>query len=458
MLASNFTISYLKIRSYFFITFFSLSFCQYFIVPQRPIYDLLKWEEINSNQILIPKVGPLKNTDLASSYFSSFYYSDTMTNGVLTGEIFPEVNINNTDGIRLQLYGTVGITLSDRLIMQNEFEFDNKGINDPHFKGVERGLDNGWVGYLQHSSLTYNYLSGHFSIGRGNPYFYNMNESLLINPQFPPAEYLWWHHEVQWLQYDWGLLMLNEKETLNRFLTFHRYGIKKKNWRIGFTEAVMGTYDQWGPKEMGYIMPAAVHLETEENRGINANLMWLIDGMFKRKQWIFYGELLIDDFALDGQSPPQIAGSIGLGRKFENNTLINVEYIRINRWTGNYCDSLKRWAEMDIPIGHSLGSDAHQIKFSSYLPINNKLDLEIFINGIESGEGSGIDRLKAWPENVACDNNFGENESPQSYRDTSYYAGSTWHYLFKDNILANMDIGFRDKEVLWNLSISYNYQ
>ena len=100
-------------------------------------------------------------------------------------------------------------------------------------------------------------------------------------------------------------------------MTFHRYGVNRKKWRIGVSEAVLGTYENWGSEETGYLMPAAVLLETEENRGINANLMWLLDGMYKWKDWTFYGEFLIDDFALDVLSPPQIAGNIGLGKRIK---------------------------------------------------------------------------------------------------------------------------------------------
>ena len=194
-------------------TLFSISFCQSFIVSQRPIFNLLKWEEINSDQILIQKVGPLVNTTLTPSEITSFYYLDSKSKGILTGEIFPEFSINNSDGSRIRFYGSAVITLSERLTIQNEFEFDNKGENDPHFQGVERGFKNGLVGYLQHSSLTYNYLGGHLSIGRGNLYFFNMNETLLLNPNFPPAEYLWWKHEAQWFQFDWGVLLLNQEES-----------------------------------------------------------------------------------------------------------------------------------------------------------------------------------------------------------------------------------------------------
>ena len=398
----------------------------------------MKWEEINSNQILIHKVGPLINTDLKSSEITSFYFSDSKSNGIIKSEILPEISINNTDGSRLRLYGTAGINLSERLTIQNEFEFDNKGENDPNFQGFERV--SGWVGYLQHSSLTYNYSSGHLSLGRGNPYFFNMNESLLLNPYFPPAEYLWWQHEIEWFLYDWGILLLNEMDSFNRFLTFHRYSINKKNWRIGFTEAVMGTFENWGSEEMGYIMPAAVLLETEENRGINTNLMWLVDGMIKWKSWIFYGEYFIDDFALDGQSPPQIAGSFGLGKKFEK-VLIDVEYTRINRWTGNYCDSLKRWVEKDVPIGHSIGSDAHELLISSYIPFNNKLAIAMLINWLESG-----DPLGDWPTDVKCDTNFGYYSEPfPSASNITLSSEAVLYYLIQDWILAEIQISLAKK-------------
>ena len=436
-------------------TLFSISFCQSFIVSQRPIFNLLKWEEINSDQILIQKVGPLVNTTLNPSEITSFYYSDSKSKGILTGEIFPEFSINNVEGARIRFYGSAAITLNERLTIQNEFEFDNKGENDPHFQGVERGFKNGWVGYLQHSSLTYNYLKGHLSIGRGNPYFFNMNETLLLNPNFPPAEYLWWQHEIKWFQFDWGILLLNKIDPLNRFLTYHRYGITKQNWRIGFTEAVIGTYENWGASETGYIMPAAVLLETEENRGVNANLMWLLDGLIKWNNWTFYGEFLIDDYALDGLSPPQIAGSIGLGRKFDK-TLLNMEYTRINRWTGNYCDPYKIWAEKDVLIGHSMGSNAHQFLLNSYFPFNNRMAVELSIKWLEIGSGESIERLKEWPDDVECDNNFGNNEPAQSEINTTFGGEVILHYLFQPNLMVQVKFsGDKKRKPSADLIVSY---
>ncbi len=428
------------------LTLLSISFCQSFIIPQRPIFNLLKWEEINSSQILIQKVGPLVNSTLNLSGVASFYYSDSKSKGILDGEIFPEISINNSDGSRIRFYGSAGIALSESLTIQNEFEFDNKGVNDPHFQGVERGFKNGWVGYLQHSSLTYNYLKGHLSIGRGNPYFFNLNESLLINPNFPPAEYVWWQHESEWLQFDWGLLILNEEVFLNRFITFHRYGIINNKWRVGFTEAVIGTYENWGASEIGYIMPAAVLLETEENRGMNANLMWLLDVMAKWNNWTFYGEFLIDDIALDRKSPPQVAGSIGIGRKF-NKLLMNIEYTRINRWTGNHCDSLKSWIEIGVPIGHSIGSDAHKLLIKSYFPLNEKIAAELSFNWVEDGGGKAIERLIDWPNDVPCDTNFGYNNKafPSASNNRSLVITKIY-YKVQDWMLAEIQISL-DKKI-----------
>ena len=214
----------------------------------------------------------------------------------------------------------------------------------------------------------------------------------------------------------------------------------------------MGSYKSWGVLEMGYILPAAVHLETEENRGINTNLMWLVDGMLKWENWTFYGELLIDDFAVDGKSPPQLAGSIGLGRKFKN-SLLNIEYTRVNRWTGNYCNTpnvplyIHTWIEKDVPIGHQIGSDAHQILINSYFSFTKKLAFELSFNWTENGNGTPIERLKELcPDDVPCETNFGYNNEPfPSASNLITSVETNFYYLIQDWILADIQISLDKK-------------
>ena len=77
---------------------------------------------------------------------------------------------------------------------------------------------------------------------------------------------------------------------------------------------------------------------------------------------------------------------------------------------------------------------------------------------MENGSGTALERLKDWPDNVPCETNFGKNYAPPSEKNTAYYAVGTLHYLFKKNIMANLNMDFRNNEALWNLSISYGYK
>jgi len=324
-----------------------------------------------------------------------------------------------------------------------------------HFQGSERESVPGWVGYLQHSSLNYFYSSGQFTLGRGNPYFFNMNESLLLNPYFPPAEYIWWQHGIQWFQFDWGITFLNSMQSSNRFLTFHRYGIQNKNWRIGFTEAVLVNYESLGSKEIGYLMPANVMLETEVNRGTNANLMWLFDGMYKKDNWTIYAEILIDDYAIDGKSPHQIATVIGLGKDL-NNILLNIGYTRINRWVGNHCNTLNIWIDEEVPIGHQVGSDAHKFQLDSYYIINKQFSVEILAGWVEHGYGGAYDRLtESWPTGIECDHNFGyTKEKFPSQSNSNVYSRLTMYYLYREWLMMNVYIdNNNDTKIIFTMTL-----
>ena len=91
---------------------------------------------------------------------------------------------DSVNGISVDRWFFLSFRKQFKKVIRLGLEFDNNGENDIHFKGSERGTAKGWVGYLQHSTLTYNYSAGHLSLRRGNPYFFNMNESLLINSNF----------------------------------------------------------------------------------------------------------------------------------------------------------------------------------------------------------------------------------------------------------------------------------
>ena len=450
------------LRIILFVVFLSISFSSTFISSQRPIIKLLKWDEIKKNEIIIPKVGPMFNDNLELLNIASFYTYEVVDSHIFKFNLYPELKISDSKSPRLKINGSIDIYLSKKLAIQNEFEFDNKGEQDPHFYGVERGLDNGWVGYLQHSTLTYSYQNGYYSMGRGNPYFFNFNESLLLNSNFPPVEYFQWSHKIKYFKFDWSLMMLDgvylNKNRINRYLIFHRYSINMNNWRIGFTEALLGLYDSFGNRELGYVMPASSLLETEENRGSNTNLMWLLDAIYKNNGWTFYGELLLDDYALDGKSPPKLGVNVGLGMKIKR-LLLNLEFTSINRWTGNHCDSLKQWVENKIPIGHSMGADSKMIALNSYFTINDQFAYEVDIVITKHNKSLSPTFVEEWPLNVKCDYNFDDKASDPLEKDISRSISANLNYLFNEDFLGILNLLYRsDTGFSAKTSISYAFK
>ena len=128
--------------------------------------------------------------------------------------------------------------------------------------------------------------------------------------------------------------------------------------------------------------------------------------------------------------------------------MLNIEYARINRWTGNYCDkaSNKTFIEKNVPIGHLMGSDAHQFIFSTHYIINKKINIESSLILLESGEGSAQDRLLEWPDEIVCDQNFGYgSEKFPSSINKSLFWDFNLYYRLREKLLINTQLLFNDE-------------
>ena len=90
-----------KLRYSIFIIFFSVFFSQYFISPQRPFYDFLKWDEIHNPQISVPKVGPFINSLTQSTVITSFYFSDSISMNTIRNDLYTELSFNNINNSRI---------------------------------------------------------------------------------------------------------------------------------------------------------------------------------------------------------------------------------------------------------------------------------------------------------------------------------------------------------------------
>ena len=116
----------------------------------------------------------------------------------------------------------------------------------------------------------------------------------------------------------------------------------------------------------------------------------------------FFGEFLIDDYALDKKSPQKLAFKIGSRFATEKNK-IQLEYLRINKWVGNYFHPELQMHENTVLLGHSLGPDSHKLSLELYSEYSKNVFISTELYVIEKGEGS-VDEL--WPVESAS-SNFG---------------------------------------------------
>tara|TARA_B000000557_G_scaffold256474_1_gene248719 strand:+ start:7041 stop:8420 length:1380 start_codon:yes stop_codon:yes gene_type:complete len=401
----------MKKNSFFFL-FFSIIMCEslndkIFINSQSYYRIHYFYRQIQNKNLDFSVVTPnlyKKNAFFLNRFYNSYYHLSNF-NSVwrLDYEFY-----NYKNKLRKNINGLLCIELIPNVIIQNNFEFDSNGSLDKNFRGRQVDSVDDWTGYLQHSTITLFNSWGHLLFGKTNLSFTNSNTNLLLNSYSPPSPTLWMKFENNLIEYDFAMIFLNEINELKRLLHFKRYSYRKMQFQIGFTEMVLFTYDQIGYKELNYLMPSAVLLESEVNGGNNANLFWFIDFNYKKKSFLYKAEILIDDISLDGLSPNKIAFKISLYNNFKENFLFGCEYYRINRWVGNYYDLSKRMVDNNVLLGNQIGPDAHL--FSLLFKYHNDDDY-IFINKLTWQEKGG-GNINEWPENINDSSNFGYSNEP----------------------------------------------
>ena len=393
-----------------------------FLNSQSEINRYYLYKNYSSDDIQTGFIYPIYETKLPWEKADRYFHKWHQIPDLFTyWRIHPTFSFGETQrGIRQIIKGTITLELIPDVIIQNDFEFDSDGYDDPHFRGILPESTGKWTGYLQHSSLTWFNQWGHVFLGRTNLSFTNTGESVLLNFYFPPSETVWWHVKRGKLQLDGAIVFLDSINQKNRIMTFGRYGYQTSQFQIGFTEMVLLSYNELSAEEIRYLLPSSVLFETEINGGKNSNLMWMLDLVLKLGNNTITGEMLVDDFAIDGKSPPKLAGKIGWWHNFDG-FITKIQYIRINRWVGNYFDPELRFQSNGVLMGHPMGPDGHRVDLSAFWKVTESL----FIVTDISWEEKGIGNINDWPEDIGNSSNFGwssEKHFP-SHPLTSKYSG-----------------------------------
>jgi hypothetical protein len=389
---------------------------------QSPINEYLFWQDLREERIQSPFILPAIESEILLQGPRQMYQRwHTAGNLPVAIRVHASYQANQRlSGIRQTYSGTAKFSMNESIFIQNDFELDSDGLMDAHNSGSARQALGSWTAYLQHSSMSYMYDQGQFILGRGNVYSSLLGNSLLINQYIPPAEYIYWHHKKDNMSFDWVVKSLDSLNAKNRFLSLHRYAIEKSTWRFGFSEMIMVDYKSLSSEQIGYLLPASIFYDAQINGGANANIMFGFDFLVKYKKHTFRGELLIDDYALDGDSPAKIGYKLGIGRA---GSLVDVysEYTRINRWTGNYYYPELRYVENDVLIGSPLGPDTHSFKVKLFKQFSDHLNTRWDLSWTESGSGN----IYEWPAGITNNQNFAYSHEPFPSRPiTSEYEAS----------------------------------
>jgi hypothetical protein len=413
-----------------------------YLIGQSPLHSFLLWQEIQADTIQFPYFLPSKETTINDIGLNDFYQSWHSCDEFpvffrIDGDLISSTRSNR---VRKIFRGISQHKLGPKLFIQNNFEIDSHGFEDNHFRGAKTLAFGDWTTYLQHSAISYIFETGHISAGKGNIFTSAFGNSLIINSNFPPAEFVWWHQNYEKLNFDWGIKLLTTLNGINRFLTFHRYAYSSRILSIGFTEMALVGYDDISAKEYSYLMPSSFFYETEVNNIGGSNLMWGFDFLLKYWDYTINCELLVDDYAIDGLSPAKIGLKIGIGHNGPYFDLYS-EYVRINRWTGNYYYPELRYVEDSVLIGSPIGPDAHSMKVMLFKQVKDKLYLTTSISWIESGNGN----IYEWPVGVDSGRNFGyrHEEFPTRPITTKYESTFILEYLINPHVNSGLK---------WNIS------
>jgi hypothetical protein len=269
----------------------------------------------------------------------------------------------------------------NRFVFQTRAVVDNRGEEDPNFlaqewkKGLTGMFDRGYAGFRAEPF--------YFTLGRDYLRWGPAGQGLLLSSNSPAMDFLSFEAGSGKFRLSFFTSRLDTinfvdsvlgPQSANRFISGHRLNLKHPaGWEIGFSEIILyGGVDRG--MELFYLNPVLPYYVEQYNQNVDDNSLWNLE--FALTFWNnkeFYGELLIDDFQYDFVSEPHQLG-FTLGARLADllgwqGSFWNLEYTRVGSFVYGQQKPWNRYTYQDVVLGHVLGSDFDQWRFSlKYLP------------------------------------------------------------------------------------------
>jgi len=223
----------------------------------------------------------------------------------------------------------------------------------------------------------------------------------LKKPKFAFTHFISRLEDYEGVELAWKDTTSGEVTNVNRYLGIHRLEIKPMDWfAFSVSEVMLIGGESFGfPFEL--LTPLTIYYVEQHNRNRNTNILWNMDLMAVKGNFLCYFDLFIDDFQYEGdpwKEPNHIGLYCGIQSKdfpFKNAEVL-VSYNLMTRWVYDNIRVWQRYLEKDMPIGSSLGCDYDRF-ILKYLHNITDFKLGIMLSYTRRGENL---ITTPWPVNT----------------------------------------------------------
>jgi len=337
--------------------------------------------------MLIEKIGKYKkykSEDLSGFYFNRLSHLLASVRENRGKKPIFELNLRNQPAYSNSMHPTKKLRLESDLIGYSQiknglstyidFQFDTDGLHDSDYHGVyewKNVVADMRAAYFQYTSNRWSLLIGRDFIHWGP----GSTGALLTSGYAPSLDMIKLTLDVWKFRFQAFNSFLErgneteDREKINRYFSGHRLSFRLPLAEFAVNEAVM----YGGPREVisaTYFNPLIPYYFTDvmqiQNRDDNI-LLSLEATVYWPRNYRFYGQYLVDEYYYEGENyPKRTALLVGVDwtKAFGwANCWLNLEYVRVDRWTYNY-EATSPWNRLNYYnslLGHPIGPDADLI-------------------------------------------------------------------------------------------------
>jgi hypothetical protein len=263
---------------------------------------------------------------------------------------------------------------------------------------------------------------------------------------------------------------------INRFLSGHRISLDLfSKAQLGLSETIV--YGGEGRQvEAYYLNPLLWYHGAQLNEKKDDNTFLALDfNLRPKKNLIFYGELLIDDFQIEkkaqgDQEPNELgySGGFSIMDLFGfNGTKFDLEYTRINNWTYNQKEERNRYLNRNKLLGNPLGPDSDNFSLSLSSWLRRGLKGRITYQKRRCGEG---EVSSSWSEPWMLTEGEYQEEFPSGVVEEMHNWGVKLQYNYSNILRCELKLDYLDFRNYQNtknreedftqvsLNLSYHFQ